>query len=250
MPFATDADGVGYWYYAIYDGWSLDTDDGYTGGVGEVYVYSYHDGESGLSDIPYSYASFGFASGQRGLGSEGDSLTFGTGVGTSFGYGYFEADVPKSDIAYYYFAYNTDSGDYYLGVVFDGGLYGYAEGDTFVYYESDENIAGYWYYYINDSEDPGDAYFMSGLNFVTYYYDGESGLSDALMSYSYGAASGANGIGSEAGYVDFGTGQYDLFGQGYFEADVQYVSAYYYYAVNTESGDVYYGTVYDNGTYG
>lgn len=245
--YGSDDDGSGYWYYYIYDEIVLGYDSTETG---DNYVTYYYDGETGNGDVPY-YNSIGSMSGSSGLGSEFDYVDFGTGVYDYFGYGYHEADYPPTDSIFYYYAYNTASGDYYYGYVYDDGTYGYYAWYALALYGSDDDGIGYWYYYVYAESDLGYDSTATGANYVTYYYDGETGIGDVPYYNSIGWASGSNGLGSEFDYVDFGTGAYDYFGYGYHEADYPATDAvFYYYAYNTVSGDYYYGYVYDDGTYG
>ncbi len=63
---------------------------------------------------------------------------------------------------------------------------------------------------------------LTGYNYVSLYYNGETGQYDTPYYYERGYASGYNGLGWEFDSVDFGTGIYDYFGYGYYEADASF----------------------------
>ena len=59
-----------------------------------------------------------------------------------------------------------------------------------------------WYYYIYASYGVGAEYSgLVGDNVVSFYYDGETGLSDIPYYTGMGYNTGGNGIGSEGDYV-------------------------------------------------
>ena len=214
----TDSETGGYWHYQINSSSSASFDAALIGGN---YVYSYYDGETGEVDTPYYYES-GYAMGSDGLGSGFDYVDFGTGVYEIFS-SYDEADLygAKTDRVYYYYAYNTGSGDIYWGHVYDDGTYGYSVGDSTYFYASDEDGVGYTFYDIYDSVDLGYDSSATGYNYVSSYYDGETGQYDAPDAYASGNASGYDGLGSELDTVDFGTGNSSTFGYGFYEADLR-----------------------------
>ena len=70
--------------------------------------------------------------------------------------------------------------------------------------------------------------------------------------YGYnGYAVGTSGLGSEYDYAITSSGGYDYFGNDYYEANNTHnLAAYSFYWYSPNTGDYYYGTVYDDGTYG
>ncbi len=64
-------------------------------------------------------------------------------------------------------------------------------------------------------------------------------------------AAGTSGLGSESDYAITSSGAYEQFGNDYYEANNTHaLTAYYFWWYSPNSGDYYYGAVYDNGSYG
>ena len=83
------------------------------------------------------------------------------------------------------------------------------------------------------------------------YYDGDTGTAMSTWYGQQNIATGAYGLGSENDYAyNSNTGAYDNFGNDYYEAGNNSLMAYYFYWYSPNSGDYYYGTAYDDGSYG
>ena len=162
--------------------------------------------------------------------------------------------------AYSFYWYSPNSGDYYYGTVYDDGTYGYYVGQT-VYGPNSGTETGALdgYYVIIDAATLDTSDFQTG--YVTrdpaypYYYDGQSGTE--LLRYDDSmVVIGYSGLGSESDYAYYSesasTLQIYRFGYDYYEADLvlRTLTAYDFYWYSPNSGDYYYGTVYDDGTYG
>ena len=233
----------GYWYVEITDVYS-----GYSNAYhGYNYAYYYYDGETGISTTPY-YNSLGYYS-TGGIGSGYDYVDLnGNGVLESGEYfdAYHEADyvAPTANLVYYY-AYNTAGGDVLYGYTFDDGSFGYYDG--YSWYGPLTDSGGYWYVEITDVYS-GYSSAYNGLNYVYYYYDGESGIGVTPYYSSYGGYS-TGGIGTGYDYADL-NGNGVLESGEYFDAyhEADYVSVgdslYYFYAYNT-SEDYYFGYAID-----
>ena len=154
--------------------------------------------------------------------------------------------------AYYFYWYSPNSGDYYYGTVYDDGSYGYYAGEVdYGPYSTTESGSGDGYYYIYSSADASGSGYAAGYVVVgTTYYDGDTGTTMSTWYGQQGYATGAYGLGSEYDYAHANSGTYDIFGGDYYEADNTNLTAYYFYWYSPNSGDYYYGTVYDDGTYG
>ena len=123
----------------------------------------------------------------------------------------------------YYYTYSYGNGDSYSGYTFDT-TGKYAAGSYYDYYTA-SNESGYnGQYYISGAYGGYDSYSaFKGLVYINSYYDGDSSLTTTTPSSSYYGTSyyGANGLGSEYGYLT-STNSFtdDLFGGDYYEADI------------------------------
>lgn len=141
----------------------------------------------------------------------------------------------------YYWAEHSSSGDFYYGYFYDELPYtvGYlsptaAEG------------GGVWNYYVYNYYDGYDST-LTGYNYVTDYYDYESGTWSVPYYFEIGTYSGwdpTNPISSAMEYAEI-SGIYSYF-DSYYEADGS--NLIYYWALNS-NGDYYYGYFYDDDPY-
>jgi VCBS repeat-containing protein len=239
---AATESGSLYGYYLIYDSFDATSSSFLAGQVtGDASRPFYHDGQSG-QDLARFYASSAVL-GNAGLGSESDYAFVATGTGQAaggqgvsgtvppdngdyelFGMDFNEADaitVPPSvtDSLYFYYAYNTGSGDVYWGQVYDDGTYGYSVGLSTSFHPADDDGVGYTFYDIYDAVDLGVDSPQTGFNYVTSYFDGETGTYGTPAANAAGNPAGTAGLGSEFDTVDFGAGRSGSFGLGFFEAD-------------------------------
>ena len=154
------------------------------------------------------------------------------------------------DVAYFY-VYVYGNGDLYYGQVYDDGTYGYFEGQVIASpYGVNETGSSAGYYYIYDSESLGFDSPYTGYVNTSAYFDADTGYGSATF---VAEGWGSTGLGSEYGYAynSSYSNSDSLFGYGYWEADLaQKTDSLYSYAYVYGNGDVYYGQVYDDGTYG
>lgn len=252
-PYTYTESGTADGYYRIY-GISAAGSAGRSAGdvtTGNADFGYYYDADTGRNLSLYYGSST--VVGSQGLGSECNYTYYYDGSKYQYEYvggDYYEADAfTVSGHIYYYTATDTVSGDIQYGYVYDDASHGYYNGYSF--YSANES-GGYWHYEIYASAALSYDRSLTGKNYVSSYYDGETGISDTPYNYQLGYAAGSSGLGSGSDEVDFGTGVYEKF-SSYYEADLYGATTdriYYYYAYNTGSGDTYWGYVYDDGKYG
>ncbi len=250
-PYSSTESGSGDGYYYIYT--SADASgSGNAAGYVQTYTY-YYDADTGTTMSAY-YGSQGIVTGTSGLGSEYDYAYADNGGYELFGEDYYEANNSHALTAYYFYWYSPNSGDYYYGTAYDDGTYGYYAGEV-VYgaYSNTQTGSGDGYYYIYTSADAsGSGYAAGYVQTYTYYYDADTGTTMSAYYGSQGIVTGASGLGSEYDYAYASNGGgYQFFGEDYYEANNTHaLTAYYFYWSSPNSGDYYYGTAYDDGTYG
>ena len=147
----------------------------------------------------------------------------------------------------YFYAMELASGDYYYGYVYDDdGTYPAGYSRTYAASEA----GGSWLYYVYGTENTFGGPNLDDRVYLTSYYDWASGLTLMPSSYTQGVAAGTAGLGSEGSTVAIGNGLGDWFGFGWYVADPPAMMVASFYAMETVSGDYYYGQAYDDdGTY-
>ena len=243
-PYSSTESGGGDGYYHIYD-----VEDGTGSGYSSGYVVTgstYYDGDTGTTMATW-YGSQGIATGAYGLSSEYDYAVTDSGSYDSFGHDYYEAYVHLT--AYYFCWTSPNSNDMYCGTVYDDGSYGYYKGE-WIYgpNSSTQTGSGDGDYYIYDSADASGSSYAAGIVTISVYQDVNSLTDMTTYSAYYGTAAGTSGLGSEYDWAITYNGSYDFFGLDYYEADNLVAYDFYWYSPNSHDG--YYGTVYDDGTYG
>ncbi|MFZ5447842.1 MAG: DNRLRE domain-containing protein [Thermodesulfobacteriota bacterium] len=209
--------------------------------VGQVYVTSYYDSESGQTfDLTNELVPLG----SNYLGSESDSIIM-SGV-PEYYYGnhdgtFYEADL----VAYAYaFTFTYNNGDYYTGSVYAAPEYGYSTSYTWTTTAENGQSAMYAISAVSGGYD----FSLAGQVYVDSYYDYASGT--PYTPVSTGAAVGLTYLTSEYDYIiQAGIPEY-YFGGGYYEADVKANRYDFYYSYYNGSGDNYYGYVYAPADYG
>ncbi len=212
---------------------------GVTGGygvsqVGQVYVNSYYDVETG---IIYPPAASGTAVGAGYLGSESDYIIQAGAPGYLFGSSggvFYEADLPVNA---YVFKFTYGNGDYYTGTAYAEPGKGYSVGYTQTATDENGRTATYEITGVTTGLDAGG----SGQVFISSYYDAESGKSFTPLEND--GALGAGYLGSEHGYIiKDGVSEY-YFGEGQYEADLV-TGRTNTFRLSYANGDYYTGTVY------
>ena len=181
---------------------------------GQVFIDSYHDGESNQDFIPMKK---GQPAGTNYLGSELDYILKDGVAAYQFGKGYYEADVGDRYVFRYSYDKDNPSAEYYQGVVYRMPGYVYYPGYKL---EKKNETGKTGCYEILAMSYTGDtSKYRSGYGevYVDTYKDGESGKTFAPLHK--GQAVGTAFLGSELDYIiASGVDRYK-FGQGYWEAD-------------------------------
>ena len=229
--------------------------------VGQVFVTSYFDKESGKTITPVDGLTK--ALGTDYLGSE-EGYIYKTGIpeyrfGGSYSVwqgGYYEADLKYARYSFNHY-YNNRKGDYYKGTVYAPAYYNQPDpknpGSYFVY-ELEETIPTLdennqpGYYRLYKVEDLGEDKSRDGQVYVTDYFDQEGYHFFEPFNPS-GKALGSKYLGSESGYILKDTVPEYRFGSNgaafaFYEADLKYSRYDFIHYYNNGSGDYYKGFVY------
>ena len=181
---------------------------GDTAKYNQVYVNTYHDGESNKNFTPLHK---GQAVGTTLLGSELDYIGVDNVPDYKFGQGFYEADVGDQ----YTFRYVYGNGDWYSGLVYRTPGVGYYPG-RIIDKKNELGLTGY--YELLSMTYTGDTAKYNQV-YVNTYHDGETNQNFTPIN-----AAGPLGtalLASEAGYIiktQTSTSPY-YFGKGYYEAD-------------------------------
>ena len=162
---------------------------GATAKYNQVFVDTYHDGESNKDFTPVHK---GQAVGTALCGSEQDYIVKDGVAAYKFGKGYTEADVGDK----YTFKYTYGNGDYYEGYVYRTPGYVYYPG----YKVTKKNELGLTSYYQILSMGYTGETTNYGKVYVTKYYDGDQ-TKKSYNPLNYLSSLGVNFLGSEAGYI-------------------------------------------------
>ncbi len=198
--------------------------------VGQVYVTSYYDKESGNTYTPVSNGS---AVGTNYLTSEHDYIILSAIQEFYFGGGYYEADVGSYSRFDFTFSYNNGSGDYYTGYVyaptsFETSQGGFLSVGTYLYIQPQPLWASGYHslngaaYYITAITD-GYASSYDKESYITSYYDSDTAGTSLGVNSDGSATAGTVYVADrstswESGYALSGS-QHDTFSV-YKEADV------------------------------
>jgi hypothetical protein len=238
-----------------YDGADLlyghDGQDTLTGGMGNDYI----DGSTGMDVAVFSGT---LANYQRVKNADGSWSVTDLRAGSPDGSDWLRnvdtfqfSDQSTAAVApitiSYFWAMESASGDYYYGYAYDDdGSYpvGYTQ------LSASSEAGGAWTHYVYSAQTVFVASAQDNQVHVTSYYDKLSGQTLTPRSYTQGVAAGSNGLGSEGDYVAVGAGTADWFGNSWYVADPKVMTVASFYAVESVSGDYYYGQAYDDdGTY-
>lgn len=138
------------------------------------------------------------------------------------GYSSFKPQILPSSTSLYYYTYSYGNGDTYSGYTYDT-TGKYIPGSNYDYSSASNETGNNGQYYISGAYSGYDNFNASkGLVYVTSYYDSESQTTTTSSSSYYGTSYyGANGLGSEYGYLtSTNSTTDDLFGGDYYEADI------------------------------
>jgi hypothetical protein len=236
----------GHWSYNVYSVGPADGGHQSASNNGYTYDTSYYDAGNGTAYTSFYGGANGTPTSSTGIGPDYDYI-YQDGSYKPFGLnGYYVVpEAPPMKIDYFY-AIESKTGDVYYGYTYDNaGKYVYGESWTSA---TTDQLGGHWSYGIYSVGTADSAHQSASNNGYTYdysYYDADNGTSYATYNGANGTPTSSTGIGPDYDYI-YQNGLYQPFGSnGYFVVP-ESMKIDYFYAVESKTGDVYYGYTYDN----